>query len=184
MVIPSGYPYRLCTSNPRNNLKPLVCIYVYRFTNRKNYVYICHIEEYENNFFAIKFYLQSHRLSRHRYNKLTNQNDARRVIFTCINIGLELFKTRTNASFGFLGMPTISELSKIDNEKFKNTKRYRVYTKFAAFFFNPDKFSIHLNSSASSCLLLNREQEKIHPNLKDTVIEMFDSNYFVANFFS
>jgi hypothetical protein len=81
-------------------------------------------------------------------------------------------------------MPTEKEDLRLKNQRYNNTKRHRVYSKFATFFFSTDKFSIHFNNSVSSCLLLNKKQESANSNLKNDIIDMFVNNYNMDDIFN
>ena len=184
MVLGEGYKFRHCTSNNRvRETYPLKKIHIYKFRNRKDTVYIVHVEEYELNFFAIKFFLQKHRLSKSRYKFLTYEYDARNILDTCIRIGLEVLNKYPNASFGFLGMPTPTEDKRPENEKYFNTKRHRTYLSYTAFFFNPDSFTFHVNKGISSYFLINKQQENLNPNLLNKILDMFTDNYKLEQIF-
>ena len=90
-----------------------------------NLVYIVRVEEYKYDIYAVKFYQKSHSLSKNKYRIMTNTNEPRRIIYTCINIMLAIYKKNNRASFGFIGVNGF-------NENVICTKRYRVYSRIIA----------------------------------------------------
>jgi len=145
------------------------------FKNRKNTTYIVNVEEYQHHVFIVKFHTKQKSYSKDKYNKLTNEKDARKIIYTCIDIGLDVYKKYPLASFGFIGSPLPKEMER-DNE-LDNTKRFKVYRKFAAFFFSPDNFDHSTNSGFSSYLLYNKKHLDQRPTLREDVMSMFDNHF-------
>lgn len=139
-------------------------------------MYVVNVEEYINSVFVLKFHTKKTGNSKKKYMFLTNKFDARKIIFTCIQIGLEIFKQNEYASFGFLGSPTIKELKQKDKKLFNN-KRFKVYSKFAKFFFSPDTFEHVTNRDVSSYLLLNKKQFEQIEDFKNKTIEHFQELY-------
>lgn len=176
------YPYRKANTIIQKDGGILKSIHIYTFKNRKNTVYIVNIEEYENDIFILKFHTKQHRLSKKRYNLLTHEKDARRVIYSCIQIGREILSINTLASFGFIGAPIPIECERGKN-KYHRTKRFKVYQKFATFFFSPDNFEHRPNEQFSSYLLLNRKKLESHLNYDAQIIQMFADYYELQELF-
>jgi len=176
------YPYRKANSIIKKDGGILKAIHIYTFKNRKNTVYIVNIEEYINDIFIIKYHTKAHRLSKKRYNLLTNEKDARRVIFSCIQIGKDILGQNKIASFGFIGSPLDNEFER--KSKYYKTKRFNVYQKFAVFFFSPDNFEHRPNENFSSYLLLNKKKIANNNNYHNEVIEMFAGYYNLQELFT
>lgn len=105
---------------------------------------------------------------------LTNQGDARRVMYTCIDIAKDILTKNNLASFAFVGAPTKKEKKA---NKLDATKRYRIYKKLAVTFFAPVKYSHAFIEQKSACILLNKQYSEGKPGLYDQIISMFDSLY-------
>lgn len=173
-----GYQVHRANSLKSKDGEASIAIHIYTFKNRKNTLYIVNVEEFLHHVFVLKFHTKSLRNSKNKYNILTNEKDARRVIYTCIEIGNSIYKNNEKASFGFIGSPIPKEKER-ENELFK-TKRFIVYRKFAAFFFSPDNFIHSENQDLSSYLLFNKKHLEEKSSLKDDVISMF-KNHFDTN---
>lgn len=132
------------------------------------------MEEYENNMFAVKFYVKNHADSKHKYNLLTEEYDARRIIYTCVEIAKKIQENNPFASFGFVGSPTKKELK---TTKLKCTKRFRVYNYFATFFFNPENFDHSYDENKSVYIILNKEAVKKDSKILDKIVDMFQAHY-------
>ncbi len=175
-----GYTYNSVGVGRRND-PPLIKELKYSFKNKYNLQYIVNVEQYEYDIFVVKFHLADHSNSKWRYSHLTNQRDARRIIYTCVDIGEEIHSQYPNASFGFIGNPTKKE---IKTKAFRNTKRYRVYQNFAKFFFDPSLFEHIYNIEKSTYILLNKKKIAQNKNLLDCVITMFETHYDIDNIYS
>lgn len=84
---PLGYDFRLVHTDRRNEAH-LQTKYLYRFKTRLNRTYLVEIEEYRYDTYAIKFYLKNHADSPNRYNLLTHDGDAFRILSTCLTNGI------------------------------------------------------------------------------------------------
>jgi len=151
-----------------------ICHMSYVFTAKNSHQYIVNVEHHPYDVYAVKFYYQGHKQSKYKFNLLTNQGDARRIIFTCINIARVILDENPLASFAFVGAPTRPELKQ---KRISNTKRYRVYLKFALTFFAPINYSHALIEEKSACLLLNKKKLEKNQLLLVNVIDMFERVY-------
>jgi hypothetical protein len=170
----NSYPYRKATSakGQNNTFNKLT---IYTFKSKHNIKYIVNVEEYDYEVFIIKFHTKNATYSSRKYSILTEKYDARRIIFTCIKIGLEIYNDNKNASFGFIGAPTLKEIKRV--KKLENTKRFKVYSNFATFFFSPDNFNHMTNKDYSSYLLINKNKVKIDSDYHQKVISRFTEIY-------
>jgi len=85
-----GYTYQ-CKGVGQKNDRCLLKEHIYTFTTSKRAHYIVNVEEYRFDVYVVKFHLKSHSNSKWKYNLLTSQHDARRIIYTCVDIGQEIF---------------------------------------------------------------------------------------------
>lgn len=178
----SGYfnPYPYVRKTKERGVHPLISTTKYTFKDKSNSTYIINIEYYQNEIYIIKFFLKDHRSSPYKYNLLTNKWDARRVLHTCVQLGKDIYKTNSLASFGFIGSPTIDEYEKTE---YAQTKRFKVYSSISTFFFSPEHFIHSFYSDKSAYILLNIEANKKNPNLLNDIVQMFDNNYVIDNLF-
>lgn len=124
-MLQSAYPFYLIQID-KGDSSGLLHVLLYRFKSTKsNLVYMVRVEEYQYNIYAVKFYQKSHSLSKDKYRIMTNTNEPRRIINTCINIMLTVYQKNKKASFGFVGANGF-------NEDISYTKRYRVYSRIIA----------------------------------------------------
>ena len=150
----------------------ILYIDLYRFKSTKsNLTYMVRVERYEHNMHAVKFYQKNHRHSPKKYQLLSNTFEPRRILYTVMNIMVEIFHANPKASFGFIG-------ANCENEGTENTKRYRVYNKLVASKVGEDFFEHVENKRSSAYMLINRKELQEHPNLiekiEDTFVELYD----------
>lgn len=162
-------------------------LYSFKITEN-NQVYWVWGEFHPYNFIAIKFHLKNYRYCKNKYHKLTDYNDARPIIFTCIKIMVELTLEFDNHSFGLIGANTDDWLSRREKEtgKFKriiilepenNTKRYLRYKRFITTFISDELFVHKQLAEKSAYLLLRRTELESNPNLESN-INIYFSDYF------
>ncbi|MCF8254859.1 MAG: hypothetical protein K9I36_15775 [Bacteroidia bacterium] len=158
-------------------------IHLFGFKTINNSYYIVEVEEYDLNFFALKFFRKKERPSKYRYHNVSNLEGigARKVIYTCIEIGLRFLKNCPEASFGFLGSPTRVEAT---NKTFSNTKRYRVYKKFATNFFNPENFLHYVDEDRSAYLIINNHALTKNKKYHIELIDKFENSFDVEQLYS
>lgn len=175
-----GYAFRQADCM-KNRQSPLRKKYIFTFKSTKDStIYIVNVDEYDFHVYIVKFYRKKDRLSKNKFNLLSRSNDARKIIYTCIDIGKEIAGKNELASFGFIGAPTPEEK---EQKNIKKTKRFRVYDKYAAFYFNPNNY-IHLrNEQYSSYLLINKSHCDQCPTLEADIEQMFKSNFDIESIF-
>lgn len=147
---------------------------VHRFTFRckKNHRYVILLEEYERDFFGIKFYLNAMAEAKNRFEVLTNSHDAPAIINTCLEVMRLKLKENPKASFGFTGAPLESEKSEADGP----TKRFRVYKRIMENLFPPQRFAHYQLERSSIYLLINRNSGEPQ-KLAEWATEMLRQNY-------
>lgn len=168
----SYYPYRF-VQKVEDASSDLFLKYklLYTFKSPKSHQwYWVWVEVYDSNFYAIKFHLKAHRYSDNKYNLLTGFNEVRPVINTCIAILLEIYKGNPCASFGFIG-------ANMQNESIVNTKRFRVYRRFMATYFNENSFEHFFNIKKSTYIMISKKEIETNSNLLDELEIRFSQMY-------
>lgn len=165
-----SYPFTY-RKNENINSKGHIRNILYNFKSTKsNLRYIVLVEQYKYNVFAVKFYPKKWANSEHKYQMLTNTNEPRRIINTCINVMLSIYQKYPDASFGFIGA------NKVD-ENLRETKRYKVYSTIIATYFS-DKYFYHKeNKDKSAYLLINRRMMSNHLSLISDIENFFKEQY-------
>ena len=144
--------------------------FYYSFKTSKNKKYIIHIEEFEFKVFVLKFFLKNNEYSKNRFNHLTGDGEAFRILSTCFTAIIHIkVNIDDNASFGFIGARKTGE--KTD----KNTQRFRIYSIKGRTFFNLENYMHLENVKNSSYLILDRRIHSLEtiPMIQD----MFESVY-------
>lgn len=169
-MLQSAYPFYLI-QNDKGGSKGLLHVLLYRFKSTKsNLVYIVRVEEYEYNIYAVKFYQKSHSLSKDKYRIMTNTNEPRRIINTCINIMLTVYQKNKKASFGFVGANGF-------DEDISYTKRYRIYSRIIATYFSDEYFYHKENIDKSAYMLINNISLNENPDLIEQIESFFIEQY-------
>lgn len=135
-MLESAYPFLFIMNlKDEANQDGLLQVKLYRFKSTKSKItYIVRVEKYMYNIYAVKFYPKKYKDSKNKYRIATNTFEPRRIINTCINIMLSIYKEDTMASFDFIGANGLNENST------NCTKRYRVYSKIMATYFSSERF--------------------------------------------
>jgi hypothetical protein len=169
-MLESSYPYTFLQKCKVGN-NGLLYVLLYHFKSTKsNLRYIVRVEEYEYKIYAIKFYLKSNSNSKNKYSMMTNTNEPRRIIYTCINIMLSIYESNKSASFGFIG-------ANGNDEDVCCTKRYRVYSRIIATYFSDIYFVHKENIEKSAYMLINRKELENDPNLISQIENFFITQY-------
>lgn len=166
-----SYPFQFITKL-KENIEGCEFVCLYKFTSLKSRLcYYVRIEKYRYQVYGVKFYLKNDKNNKNRYKVYTKTYEPRRIILTCINVMLEVYKKDQYASFGFIGTNDLKEKSKC------NTKRFRFYSKIMATFISDEKFLHKQNIGNSTYLLINKESLKCNINLIQEIESFFVQNY-------
>ena len=140
---------------------------IYRFKTRFNRVYFIEIERYISSLYAAKFYLREHKNLADRYKKIIGDNDAFRILSTCVAIAEKISQEDNMASFGFIGVNSLGE-------KVKNNKRYRIYSTISARYFSPDTYDHFKEDRRGIYFLLKKDNPEIDvQKVNDTLNEYY-----------
>lgn len=169
-MLENAYPFTFIQRCKKGDTGLLFCsLYTFKSTKSK-LRYIVMIEEYEYKIYAVKFYLKSNSNSEKKYSLLTNTNEPRRIIYTCINIMISIYEKDKSASFGFIGANS-------EGENVCCTKRYRIYSRLIATYFS-DKYFVHKeNKEKSAYMLINRKELEHNIDLISQIEEFFITQY-------
>lgn len=182
----SGYPFEYKISFPKNEY-PLKKNHKFVFNTDSKSNYIVFVEEYEHNFFALKYYLkeQGSSLFKYHWKRKVGRGvpiaEVRKILFTCVQIGIYVRdKICNESSFGFIGCPTMEEHG---NKKFENTQRFCIYRRVSSFFFNPENYDHIPIPEKSGYLLINIEAKKKNKKIEKQIVEMFEQHYDLSRIF-
>ncbi len=171
MLLESAYHYAL-VNKEHGDGEGLNQVLIYHFKSKKSKLtYIVRVEHFDYDVYAVKFYLKNHSLSPDKYRLMTNTNEPRRVINTCINIMIDIWQHNGLASFGFVGANGMNEAS------LGNTKRYRVYSRIVATYFSSKHYLHKEDVYKSTYLLVNRKKLECKSDLMECIERMFANRY-------
>jgi hypothetical protein len=133
---------------------------IYTFINRDGHTYIVWADEFEEaNLYGVKFFRRDYYDLRDQFSVVLNTYDAFRVLATCLNIMLSIYKRQPNVSFIFQGANSSGESE-------AETKRFRIYSFMMENLFSPASFDRFAYPHKSVYLLRNR---KADPNVLPTI---------------
>ncbi len=122
---------------------------IWKFKSTKSHKwYIIEMEHFSNNLVAVKFYYKGVRLSKLRYQFLTNDFEPRRIVYSCFELMNRYYKEDNRISFGFVASSDIEK----DKNQYGN-RRFRFYKALARYYFGSETF-LHLNDKDERLYLL------------------------------
>lgn len=151
---------------------------VWKFKSTKsNKWYIVEMEHFDNNLVAIKFYYKGARLCEHRYSLMTNDNEPRTIVYSCLELMKQYYLKDNTISFGFVAA---QDLDPIKKQKPGN-RRFRFYRTVVNYFFGTKTF-VHLHDGNERLyLLLNRQQINCGnlsvKNVADNINDIYEGDY-------
>ncbi|GEM_PF-2083231 len=99
--------------------------YEFYFKSERSKLRYCIGADYhEGDFFAVKYYCKSHKLSKNKYSLATNSHEPFKILRTCLQVIPELRKDFPTASFVAVGARAVSG-NRIENPD--KTIRYQLY---------------------------------------------------------
>lgn len=158
MIITSKpYPIKFIQRKQKWFKPPHVSCYVYTFKSLyTRQIFVIEIDEFENNFFAIKFYPKHLKKSVDKYNIITNNGDVIRILLTCATSIPNILEKNKLASFGFVGSRTMSKKNRSFIESYHQNKRYRIYSTLIQEVIGNELFDHFEFDKLSGYLLLNK----------------------------
>ncbi len=128
---------------------------IWRFKSTKsNKIYYIEMEHFSDNLIAVKFYYRGVRLSENRYSIMTNDNEPRRIVYSCFELMRRYYLKDNTISFGFVAA---SDIDPIKKEKPGN-RRFRFYRTLVNNYFGTKAFAHLHDGNERLYLLLNRQQ--------------------------
>lgn len=110
------------------------------------------MEHFDNNLIAIKFYYKGARLSKQRYSLMTNDNEPRTIVYSCLELMKRYYLHDNTFSFGFVAAQDID----VSNDQRTGNRRFRFYRRVVNYYFGTKTF-VHLHDGNERLyLLLNR----------------------------
>lgn len=163
---PFDYFEVLKANNPAHYFK---AVHVYKF-NADEHRYLVAFEEYLYHVYVLHFCLEALQDNPKKFNVLAHVGPvkAKKVIATCVQIGLSIYTENPLASFVFTASPTVDEFD------LTNTKRFSVYKYFAEFFFNAENFTHAFSREKDSYLILNKNYEQQDPDAMQKITDMLE----------
>lgn len=149
-----GYDYRKVQVDKPKSRDVFLIKHIFVFVSEHHKKYIVWLEEYPYNIFIIKFHLKCHNKADDKYSRLTNFGDATKVLRTCIDIMVEMYKSNPYSSFGFMGANMV-------NEDIPENKRYRVYRAIMKNFFPTKNFWHNQNIHKNLYFLINKDNSEL-----------------------
>jgi hypothetical protein len=143
-----GYRF-VKSSRSRRNEGALINEHLFAFNNKSGRRYMVQVDEFKHNFYAIKFYPKELRSSPKRFSTHTGDFDMARIVRTCVDVMVSIYRKDPLASFGFIGSPS-------EGEQMASTTRFRIYAYVMANFFPPEKFQHAEDRGKSIYAIFNR----------------------------
>ena len=155
------------------NKKYLQRVTTYSF--KSGHYYFVEVELYLYDIYVVKYYLKKHKRNPLKYNLLTNEHKSAKVIATCIQIMLSIYRQNPKASFGFIGSATI-DIQNGYTEPKHITKRFRVYRDAMIRLFGTETFT-HLNDVKNSAYLMVNNKNSSVDDFVENAKTMFNDMY-------
>lgn len=160
----------------------IIDIWTFKST-KSNKRYIAEVEHFSDNFLGIKFFWKGVASSKNRYSLMTNDNEPRTIVMSCIMIMREYLISDDKYSFGFVAAPDINKNNEIVVSSRPN-KRFRFYRRMMLSLFGPDTFIQAYDLTNSLYLLINKKslakgEITIH-GLEDKISQLYEGEYNIT----
>lgn len=122
-----GYPFVFLMNDYSDHSNGMKYCMQYHFRSTKsNHTYIVRLEKYEQNAYCVKFYDKAVSDSKNKYSLRNNTFEPRTILYTIINIMMDVHAKDPKASFFFVGAEDERDEGAV------STRRYSLYRKFTA----------------------------------------------------
>jgi hypothetical protein len=165
-----GYDYRKVQVDKSKGEGVFLTKHIFVFISSSNHrKYIVEVEEYKYNMFILKFHLKCHNKADDKYSRMTKFNDVTKVLRTCIDIMIQMYKDNPYSSFGFMGANMV-------DEEIPANKRFRVYSVIMNRFFSPKRFWHNQNWNKNLYFLINKDssESNLEQKIIDSLSEIYD----------
>ncbi len=178
MIIKSlPYPIKFIQRKQKWFKSPHISRYIFTFiSSTKKLQFVIEIDEFEHNFYALKFYPKHLKKSADRYNLITNNGDVIRILLSCASSIPIILEKNKLASFGFVGSRTRSKKNRSFSESFYQNKRYRIYSTLIQEVIG-NKFFDHFEFNNLSAYLLLNKANTNPQKLKKVIVNMIQHEF-------
>lgn len=167
---PSYYPFEQVNIEDTSLRDPIRIIH-FRFQAKKR-KYLVTVQCFSFGVHAIKYCGLKDRNKGNAYSIIYNDGDGIKVISTCLQIMLLLWKRDPNISFGFYAVPRVDPSPKKKNRK----SRFNIYEKAMLNLFSPDDFRQYNDPRSMVYILLNKNV----PNKRSVISQI--GKYLLSEF--
>lgn len=131
--------------------------------------YIVEVEEFEKDFYGLKFYWKGVEKSKDRYSLLTNDFEPRIIVRSCVEVMLEYFRRNPLISFGFVAAPDLeNDIEGKNVDSSAGSRRFRFYQRMMVNLFGPKTFYQVSDTTNTIYLMINMQQlSSGHLTIKD-----------------
>lgn len=130
------------------------------------------MEHFSNNLIAVKFYYKGVRWSKDRYSLMTNDNEPRRIVYSCLELIKRYYIKDNTISFGFIA----AQDSNPQKTRKHENRRFQFYKTVVNYYFGTKTFS-HVDDGSRVYLLLNRQQLKLGAISMQTISDEINRIY-------
>ncbi|WP_029275292.1 hypothetical protein [Pedobacter borealis] len=169
----SFYPIHCSGFKKSLHVNQIKGIWYYSFRT-ENYRYIVEVEFYVNDFYVVQYYTTKYKTHPKKFQILTNEHKCRKIVGTCVQIMLGIWKKNPLASFGFIGANTYDPETHLE-EPVDNTQRWKIYKHAMEQNFGPETFKHGAQSNNSRYVMLNKKKDVIE--LNNEINQLFEQNY-------
>lgn len=128
--------------------------HLWRFkSTKKSRWYIVEIECFGEHLIAIKFYPKNFRLSEQRYSLMTNDNEPRTIVSSCLYVVKHYLDKDPLLSFGFVAAQDIDEKKR----QRPVNRRFSFYQRMVVSFFGTKTFNHFYDEHQRVYLLINND---------------------------
>lgn len=125
---------------------------------KSNKRYIVEIEGFDKEFYGLKFYWKGVEKSKNRYSLLTNDNEPRTIVRSCVEIMLDYYRRNRLVSFGFVAAPDLEKDIKGKKvDKREGSRRFQFYQKMMVNMFGPKTFYHASDTTNTIYIMVNNE---------------------------
>jgi len=170
------YPASFVMRSKNNDTLRITDIWKFKSTKSKKW-YIVEMEHFDNNLVAIKFYYKGARLSPNKYSLMTNDNEPRTIVYSCLELMKRYYLEDNTVSFGFVAAPDLDPSKKPE----KGNRRFSFYRTVVNYYFGTKTF-VHIHDGNERLyLLLNKQQidngNLSGPEVADNINKLFEGDF-------
>ena len=151
----------------------------YVFTCTKTqHTYIALVQQYQHDVYMIKFFLKSHEHARDKFKLITNYGNCTRILRTCIDILVSIYRENPQASFGFIGEKSEGEELTRRFKKELVNKRFSLYRRLVVNLFTDQLFTHFQYEKENAYMLLNKANDT--PEVLKNIEALFKQYYLLC----